>query len=92
MFANRMFYVLIVLALVAAIFFTYQQAASAGALARAGSSHAQADQVQSAILRGHRGGMNPDLFLYGQSVTTSGVNKAVADRSYDAIEEVRVQR
>ena len=72
--ANRMFYALVVLTLIVVIFFTFQQAASAGAIRRAGQSNAQAIQWEEAILRSHRGGMKPDLFLTGQPTATSGAN------------------
>ena len=72
--ANRMIYALAVLALTVVMFFTFQQAASAGAIRRAGQSNAQAMQWEAAILRSHRGGMKPDLFLTGQSTPTAGAN------------------
>lgn len=92
MSANRMTYALVILTLIVVIFFTFQQAASAGAIARAGQSNNQAIQWDEAILRSHRGGMKPGLFLNGRSITASGVQAPIADRSYDAIEGLRAQR
>jgi hypothetical protein len=75
MLANRIFYVLIVLALAVVIFFAFQQALAAGAIAGAGQSNTQAMQWEDAILRGHRGGMKPDLFINGQTISTAGANE-----------------
>ena len=74
MFTNRIFYALVVLALIVVIFFTFQQVVSAGEIARTGRSNDQAMQWEEAILRSHRGGMKPDLFLTGQSTPTAGAN------------------
>ena len=92
MSANRMLYVLVVPALLVVAFFVFQQAASAGAIARANRSNAQAVQRQDAILRSHRGGLNPTLLFHAPSMTTSGTGAPIADRAYDEVENLRAQR
>jgi hypothetical protein len=86
MSVNRMLYVLIVLALAVGTFFTFQQAIAAGAIARADPSYNQTE-----MMRGSRG-INPNLLLNEQPMSTSGTNKPIVDRSYDAIENSRAAR
>jgi hypothetical protein len=86
MSVNRMLYVLIVLALAVGTFFTFQQAIAAGAIARADPSYNQTE-----MMRGSRG-INPNLLINEQPMTTSGTNELIADRSYDAIENLRTER
>ncbi len=62
-----MIYALVILALLVVIFFVFQQAVLTGSTARTDPSYSQIE-----ILGGRRGGMNPGLFLSGQSTPTTG--------------------
>ena len=66
MSANRMIYALVMLALLVMIFFVFQQVVLTGSTTRTDPSYSQIE-----ILGGHRGGMNPGLFLSGQSTPTA---------------------
>jgi hypothetical protein len=88
MSANRLLYVVIAVALVAIAAFTFSNARATTVL-----TQADRQQPRPALgIIGHRGGINPNLLINEQPMTTSGTNEPTADRSYDAIENLRVMR